>query len=103
MKLIYQGELVQSDDLLDLGHLLLQNSFNPHLHRHSSTWAALTGALQTNVNRIILIYTDQLDVAAMALEGAPKVVDGILNLFLECLVRISFAATTVFAHNKSPI
>jgi hypothetical protein len=94
--------LVDGDDLLDFGNPFLEDSLYARFHCHRSTGAALAGALQTDLNGIIIIYTDQLYVAAMALQSTPKVLDYVFDLFFECLVGISFAATAIFTHNKSP-
>jgi len=98
----HREQSVYGDYLLDLGHLFLEDSFDSHFHCHRSTGAALAGALQTNINCIILIYTDQFYIAAMALQSTPKVLDYIFDLFFQRLVGISFAATAFITHKKSP-
>ena len=101
-----QGEhlpLVHRDDFLDLGNPFLQDSFYTRFHCHRSTGATLAGTLQTDLNGVIIIYTDQFYIAAMALQSTPKVLDCVFDLFFQCLVSISFAATALITHKKSPI
>jgi hypothetical protein len=97
--------LVNGHYFLNLGDFFLKDSFYTLFHCHSSTGATLTGTLQAYFNGVIVIYANQLNIAAMTLQSRPKVLNRAFDLLLKCLVSISFfnfAATTLFTHSKSP-
>ena len=97
-----QSGSVYGDNFLDLRDLFLQDSFYTLFHRHRSTGATLAGTLQADLNGVIIIYADQFYIPTMALQSTPKVLNCVFDLFFQRLVGISFAATALFAHNKSP-
>jgi hypothetical protein len=94
--------LVHRDDFLDLGHPFLQDSLDPHFHRHGGAGAALAGPLQTHPDGIIFINTNQLDITPMALQSPTNGLNRIIDPVLYALIGTGLIATTFVTHRNSP-
>jgi hypothetical protein len=94
--------LVHCDDSFDLGDFLSQDPFDAHFHCHRSAGAALAGALQADPHGVILVYADQLNIAAVALKSLAKGFNSIFDLFFQALFNAVIAAAASVTHKKSP-
>ena len=97
------GLLIHGDYFFYLGDFFLEDSFDSHFHRHSSTGAALAGALESNFDGVVGVNSDELNIATVAFKAVPNGLYCVLDLFFHSLLGVSFAATAIFTHNKSPI
>jgi hypothetical protein len=94
--------LIYGYDFLDFGDPFPQDSFDTHLHCHLGARAALAGTLQANPDRIVIIGSDQFNIAAVALQSRPHGLDYLSDPILERFFTAGFAAAALFTHKKPP-
>ena len=76
-----QKSIPHADDFLDLRHLLPNRPLDAHLERHLRPGAAPAGPVEADADDALVIHVDQLEVAAVGLNGRADDFDDLLYLF----------------------